>query len=115
MATIKQPQRRMRRAEEMFPLIQAWDRSGLSQKEFYHQHGIKPHVFGYWLRRYRKEGQLAPQEGPGFVSVEMEEAPAESVLAEVIYPDGTRLVFKERVGLAFLRGLLPQTITDASL
>ena len=102
-----QPQARTRSAAEMFPLIQEWERSGLSQKEFYTHHDIKPHVFWYWLRRYREEGQLVPQEGPGFVSVEMEEAPLESVLAEVIYPDGTRLVFKERVGLSFLQGLRP--------
>ena len=92
----------------MFPLIEQWERSGLSQKEFYSHHGIKPHVFWYWLRRYREEGQLAPQEGQGFVSVEMEEVPAKFVLAEIIYPDGTRLVFKERVGLGLLQGLLPK-------
>ena len=88
----------------MFPLIAEWEHSDLSQKEFCALHAIKPHVFWYWLRRYREEGQPAP----GFVSVEMEEAPLESVLAEVIYPDGTRLVFKERVGLVILQGLLPK-------
>ena len=31
---------------------------------------------------------------------------AESVMAEVIYPDGTRLILKERVGLSFLQNLL---------
>lgn len=108
MATGHQPQARTRSAAEMFPLIQEWERSGLSQKEFYTHHDIKPHVFWYWLRRYREEGQPAPQEAPGFVSVEMEEAPAEFVLAEVIYPDGTRLIFKERVGIDFLRCLLPK-------
>ena len=108
MASSKQPQAKTRNAAEMFPLIQEWERSGLSQKEFYLQHDIKPHVFWYWLRRYREEGQVAPQESPGFVSVEMEQAPLASVLAEVIYPDGTRLVFKERVGLGILQGLLPK-------
>jgi len=37
----------------------------------------------------------------------MEASPGESVLAEIHYPDGTRLVFKEPVGLGFLQGLLP--------
>ena len=110
MGTGHQPQARTRSTAEMFPLIREWERSGLSQKEFYTHHGIKPHVFWYWLRRYREEGQVAPQEAPGFVSIEMEgpEASAESVLAEVIYPDGTRLVFKERVGIGLLQGLLPK-------
>ena len=88
----------------MFPLIEEWKRSGLSQKELSNQHGINPHVFGYWLRRYRENREAS--KAAGFVSVEMEQRPIESVLAEVIYPSGTRLVFKERVGLAFLQSLL---------
>ena len=109
MATTNQPQRQVRSAEEMFPLIQAWERSGLSQKEFYNHHGIKPHVFWYWLRRYREEGEPAPKAAGGFVSVEMaEEEPGEAALVEVIYSDGTRLVFKERVSAAFLQGILPK-------
>lgn len=92
----------------MFPLIQKWERSGLRQKEFCNQHGIKPSVFWYWLRRYREEGQSAPEDVRGFVSIEMDAPAIESALAEVIYPDGTRLAFKERVSLAFLQGLLPK-------
>ena len=108
MASDHQPQPRMRSAAEMFPLIEKWEGSDLSQKEFYNRHGIKPHVFWYWLRRYREEGQAPAKEAQGFVSVEMEAASFESALAEIIYPDGTRLVFRERVGLAFLQGLLPK-------
>ena len=92
----------------MFPLIQQWERNGLRQKEFCDQHGIKLPVFRYWLRRYREEEQPAAEDAPGFVSIEMDAPVIESALAEVIYPDGTRLVFKERVGLAFLQGLLPK-------
>jgi transposase-like protein len=99
----------MRSVEEMFPLIQEWGRSSLSQKEFYTHHRIKPHVFYYWLRRYREEEEPASKGAGGFVSVEMaEEEPSEAVLAEVIYSDGTRLVLKERVSAAFLQGILPK-------
>lgn len=111
MHSSEQPRRRVRSAEEMFPLIQEWERSSLSKKEFYIRHGIKPHVFWYWLRRYREEGEPAPapKAGRGFVSIEMEEeALGEEALVEVIYSDGTRLVFKERVSAAFLQGLLPK-------
>ena len=87
----------------MFPLIQQWERNGLRQKEFCDQHGIKLPVFRYWLRRYREEAQPAAEDAPGFVSIEMDAPVIELALAEV-----TRLVFKERVGLAFLQGLLPK-------
>lgn len=109
MATTNQPQRQVRSAEEMFPLIQEWARSGWSQKEFYRHHGIKPHVFCYWLRRYREEGEPAAKAADGFVSVEMaEEEPGQAALVEVIYSDGTRLIFKERVRSAFLQDILPK-------
>lgn len=108
MASGDRPQTKTRSAAEMFPLIQRWERSGLRQKEFCIQQGIKPSVFWYWLRRYREEGQPAAEGAPGFVSIEMDAPAIESALVEVIYPDGTRLVFKERVGLAFLQGLLPK-------
>lgn len=93
----------------MFALIQAWEGSGLSQKEFYTHHGIKPHVFWYWLRRYREEGEPAAKTAGSFVSVEMaEEEPGQAALVEVIYSDGTRLVFKERVSATFLQDILPK-------
>jgi len=80
MPTTNQPRRRKRKAEEMFPLIREWERSSLSQKEFYTRHGIKPHVFGYWLRRSRAEEEPAPQAAGGFVSIEMaDEPPAEQL------------------------------------
>lgn len=99
----------MRSAEEMFPLIREWERSGLSKKEYYTRYEIEPHVFYYWLRRYREEGEPAPTAGRGFVSIEVEEGlQGEEALVEIIYPDGTRLVFKERVSTAFLQEVLPK-------
>lgn len=101
-----QPQSKPRSAAEMFPLIQKWEGSGLSQKTFCNDHGIKPHVFCYWLRRYREQGKLVDQDPAGFVSVELDPPSAESVIAEVVYPDGTRLILQERVSLSFLQSLL---------
>lgn len=109
MASDHQPQPKTRSAVEMFPLIEKWEGSNLSQKEFYNRHGIKPHVFWYWLRRYREEQQASPKQAEGFVSVEMEEVCCESALAEIIYPDGTRLILRERVGLSFIQSLLPKS------
>lgn len=90
----------------MFPVIRAWEQSGLSQKEFCIQHGLKPHILCYWRQRYQDQAQSAIQSANGFVSIEMDQEIDQSVLAEVIYPNGTRVVFKERVRLGFLQGLL---------
>lgn len=94
----------------MFLLIRSWEGSGLRQKEFCARAGIRLHIFYYWLRRYRETGAMSGQASKGFISVEMEPVTASAVLAEVIYPDGTRLVFKERVGLDLLRGLLADKV-----
>jgi len=93
--------------EEMFPLIESWESSEQSQQAFCKAHSLPIAVFGYWLRRYREEKRRPAKKVQGFVSIEMEASPGESVLAEIHYPDGTRLVFKEPVGLGFLQGLLP--------
>lgn len=99
---------RARRAEQMYGLMREWEGSELSQKEFCRQQGIKLAVFGYWLRRYREESRTDSGSTTGFVSVELAAGSVRGAWAEIIYPNGTRLLIKERVGIGFLQGLLPQ-------
>lgn len=103
-------QQRVRTSTEMFPLIRAWEESGQSQKEFCIAHGIKPHIFWYWLRRYREDKHQQKEPPKGFIPVKVEAATEDTVLAEIIYSDGTRLVFKERVGVKLLQSLLPKAV-----
>ena len=107
MVTTKQDLVRQR-SEQMFSLIQEWESSQQSQKAFYTQRGIKPHIFWYWLRRYREQKHSPKRAAKGFIALEVKEGSKVEALAEIIYSDGTRLVFKERVGLEFLQGLLPK-------
>ena len=99
---------KVRTSREMFPLIRSWEESGQSQKEFCVGRGIKPHIFWYWLRRYREDQDEAKESPNGFIPLKVEAAAEESVLAEIIYSDGTRLIFKERVGMKLLQSLLPK-------
>ena len=108
MVSTQSPKPKLRRSTEMFPLIQEWEGSSLSQKAFCTLHEIKPHIFWYWLRQYRESKQPSKKEVTSFIPIEVEEPDTPAVLAEIIYSDGTRLVFKERVGLALLQGLLPK-------
>ena len=39
---------------QMFPLVESWQKSGLTQKQFSQQHQISEQVFCYWVSRYRK-------------------------------------------------------------
>ncbi len=38
----------------MFPLVENWQKSGLTQKEFSQQNQINNQVFCYWVARYQK-------------------------------------------------------------
>ena len=106
MMTSKQSKSSPRNSAQMFPLIREWESSGLSQKEFCAERGIKAHLFYYWLKRYREKDQSDRSRQAGFVSVEVNPSTQAVVLAEIVYGDGTRLVLKERVGAGFLRAML---------
>lgn len=106
MSKSEQGPSKIRSSSEMFPVIEEWKQSGLSQKEFCKRHGLKPHILCYWRKRYEERDQSQVAQSKGFVSIEMDHKIDHSVLAEVIYSDGTRLIFKERVRLGFLQGLL---------
>ncbi len=55
-------------AAEMFPLVERWQKSGLTQKEFSQQHGVSEHVFYYWVSRYRNALSIAPLSNSGPVA-----------------------------------------------
>ena len=41
--------------QKMFSMIDQWQQSGFTQKQFCEQHNIRYYVFHYWLGRYRKQ------------------------------------------------------------
>lgn len=50
----------VRTEAEMFPLVESWQKSGLTQKEFSQQHQLSDQVFYYWVSRYRKAQPVSP-------------------------------------------------------
>ncbi len=55
-------------AAEMFPMVESWQKSGLTQKEFSQQHGVSEHVFYYWVSRYRNAQPVSPLSKSGPVA-----------------------------------------------
>ena len=41
--------------EQMFTMIEQWQRSGLTQKAFCEQQSIRYHTFYYWYKCYREQ------------------------------------------------------------
>lgn len=93
-----------RTSQEMYAHIRAWEAGGQSRKDYLLAHGISSVVFGYWLRRYRDEGQS------GFVEVSSgaKDAGHESgrTFARIKTTRGAELILYEAVSAAWLRELL---------
>ena len=50
--------------------ITTWQTSGLTQKAYSHEHGLRYSTFGYWARKLRRIHEPATRKkGSGFVSV----------------------------------------------
>jgi hypothetical protein len=44
----------LKTAQEMFPLVESWLQSGLTQKQFCLDNQLPVHILVYWVGRYRK-------------------------------------------------------------
>ena len=113
----------------MFPLVESWQKSGLTQKEFSQKHQISDQVFYYWVSRYRN-AQLVPplpgsqpvaktqsvadaQTAPAFIRLS---PPKEPVLATatavadattvIELPSGVVVRFSGLVPITYLKELL---------
>jgi hypothetical protein len=79
-------------APEMFAHVEAWISSGLSQRVFCEQRQVVPHIFYYWLRRYRLK-QLPPEQ-KGFIPIRVSPTKlSETPRIEVLGVNGNRIVF----------------------
>ena len=91
--------------EKMFSMIEDWKQSGARQQVYCKEHSLAYHKFHYWYNRYKKT--VIPDRGDGqaFIRIDM---PAQALkgCAEIIYPDGKRLMFHQPVAVHFLKALL---------
>lgn len=94
----------------MFALIRKCESSGLSQEEFFRQHGVARSTFLYWRRKYLKDGSetTVPEKGK-FIPVKLSgsEQPVEITgIVEVIYPSGIRVVCPAEMDLSRLAPII---------
>jgi hypothetical protein len=79
---------RRRTKEEMFPMVELWQHSGLSKKRFCEEKGIVKSVFHYWYKKYREEDGQG-----GFIPL-IADTPHSGIQGpsiEVQYPNGVVL------------------------
>jgi hypothetical protein len=96
--------------QQMFKLIEQWQQSKLTQKQFCGQQSIKYHVFHYWYNRYRQEhpitiGSGVDNNSSSFVKLQIAK-PVTAVAVEIHFPGGIRLFFHEPVNSNYLKALI---------
>lgn len=91
----------------MLELIEQWHQSGISQKDFYHQHNIPAHVFYYWHKCYRKQRSALNKSIPSNSFIKLEPSPAPLVgNIELQLCNGNRLIFNQPVSVEYLKALI---------
>jgi hypothetical protein len=84
--------------QEMFPLVESWLASGLTQKQFCTTHQLPVHILVYWVGRYRKSQ-------PGKATLNKTEATTSKA---------TKAVVATESSLGFIR-LIPPAIPAPAL
>jgi hypothetical protein len=93
--------------EQMFKMITMWQQSGLSQKSFCEQNSIRYYVFHYWYKCFRDLQSAAKDEG--FIPIKFPHSNTVNTAcahAELLLPDGRRLLFHQPVSSNFLKELI---------
>ncbi len=93
-----------RTSAQMYPLIEAYERSGQTQKTFCAVHHIKVATFLYWLQKYREAKSPQLEGGNSFVALKVS-SPLTSGKVEIVYPNGVRVCFQQAVPLSVLKEL----------
>jgi len=75
----------MKRKDEMFGHIKAWEISNLSQLDFCNKNGIALGTFGYWRKRYLKKDK-AETSVKVFKSIKL--VPTTENNYKITYPNG---------------------------
>jgi hypothetical protein len=91
----------------MFSLIELWRTSNLTQLDFCKKKDLDYQKFHYWLRKYKvSRGEVTSgKAAPSFVKVDLPSMVTTGAV-ELYLPDGRKLIFHQRVEVAFLRSLL---------
>ena len=86
----------------MFAIVEKWQESGNTQKQFCREQEIPTARFYYWLKRYKNQ-RIRTE---GFLPVRVEEYPGMNDRIEIIYPNGVRLQTSSGTSVRVIRELV---------
>jgi hypothetical protein len=79
----------MDKREEMIRLVEEFNMSGLTQKDFSASKGMGFHQFNYWYRKLKREN--VNSEASGFIRVDTGRTESPTGQFELEYPNGVKL------------------------
>ena len=89
----------------MLLMIEEWKQSGQNQRTFCKAHSITYHQFHYWYKQSKLADSPTNDQVSSFIQVRPS-VTEEKSCAEIIYPNGKRILFHQAVGVHFLKTLL---------
>lgn len=93
----KQVMSREEKSNMMLSLVEEWQKSGMTQKDFARSHEVKLSRLRYWIRKSREEA-----EPEGFLSISL---PGENSI-RLFYPNGIELRMPAGTPVKVIRSLL---------
>jgi hypothetical protein len=91
-------------SRKMLGMIEEWQKSGVSKKEFCINHEIAQWKFYYWLKRYNQKENNEPGH---FVPVRTgKKKPVQTTGLEIQYPNGVKLMLPAGTGIQIIRAMI---------
>src|SRR5215210_8069607 len=91
---------------QMFGHIEQWQQSGISQKAFCKEVSLSYHIFHYWYKLYRDKDNTPSASSFIKLGVPAISAASGTLHAEIVLPNGKRLLFHQPVSADYLRALI---------
>ena len=88
---------RKEKREEMLTLVKRWQESGMTQKEYARDHGIKLSKLRYWIRKHREE-----LTSDGFIPFTL---PTDNII-HLFYPNGIELQLPAHISPKMIKYLI---------
>jgi hypothetical protein len=98
--------RQHRTPAEMYPVIESYLESGLTQRVFCREQRLPTPVFTYWLAKYRREPRQCGPHSSAFIELAAPAGGSERAMAELVYPNGVRLRLFDSVGAETIERLV---------
>lgn len=98
-----------KKKEQMYALVEQWQKSQATKTDFCKAHQINIHTFTYWLQKYKKQKTVEglSKGGEKFISLQLaKEEVLSAVRFELCYQNGVRLRVEGNCSISDLKSLL---------